>query len=222
MSGKFRCQVTIPMDSGLPEDSIVNVWHFDSDQTFSEDADDVAGRLAVFYQAIDSVLFPAQVSTPATIKVYDLADAEPRIPGYETTFALVPGASLSAIPFEVAACLSMEGARVSGANMRRRRGRIYLGPCSVSAMDTTSPRVTLSSATRTAIVNAAVALATGPDVGDGRLAVFSPTTWAEEGGTAADLDAAFEDVVRVWVDDAPDTMRSRGTAPTTRTIGLIP
>lgn len=221
MSGFFRCQVTIPMDTGTPEDNVVNVWHFDSDQTFAEDADDVVGRLRTFYQAIDGVVFPGRVGATATVKVYDLADPEPRVPGLVDTIALTNVAGANVIPNEVAICLSMAADPVSGVSPGRLRGRIFLGPVVSSALEEVGSRVRINSATRTAIVNAAVTLATGPDPGDGRLAVYSPTTHLELGGGAGNLPDAFNDVTTVWVDNACDTIRSRGERADARTTGSI-
>lgn len=209
------------MDTGTPEDDIINVWHFDSDQTFAEDADDVVGRLRTFYQAIDDVIFPPRIASTAAVKVYDLADPEPRIPGLEDTIALTPSLNTEPIPNEVAICLSMKASPVSGFNPQRLRGRIFLGPISGEALELTGSRVRVTATARTAIVNAAVTLATGPDAGDGRLAVFSPTTHTELGGTAGDLPDSFNDVTEVWVDNAPDTIRSRGEKADTRTTGAI-
>lgn len=220
MSGFFRCQVTIPMDSGVSEDSIVNVWHFDSDQTFAEDADDVVGRLRTFYQSIDH-LFPARVGSVATVKVYDLADPEPRVPGLEDTIALTTGTSTDHLPNEVAICLSMKADPVSGVSPGRLRGRVFLGPFITAVTELVSSKVRVAASVRTQIVDAAVILATGPDPGDGRLAVYSPTTHAELGGGAGALADSFNDVTQVWVDNAFDTVRSRGERGDARTIGAI-
>lgn len=208
------------MDSGNTEDNIINVWHFDSDQTFAEDADDVVARLRTFYQAIDT-LMPARVDSPATIKVYDLADPEPRVPGITDTIALTPNTTGEPIPNEVAICLSMKADPVSGVSPGRLRGRIFLGPLHDTALVVDGPRVRVAPTAMTTIVNAAVALATGPDPGDARLAVYSPTTHAELGGGAAELPDAFNDVTTVWVDNAPDTIRSRGERSDARTTGSI-
>lgn len=220
MSGFFRVQVTIPMDTGTPEDNIINVWHFDSDQTFAEDADDVVGRLRTFYQAIDGIIFPSRVGN-ASVKVYDLADPEPRIPGLEDTIVLSPDTNTAPIPNEVAMCLSMAADPVSGVSPGRLRGRIFLGPISGNALVITGSRVRFTTTALEAVRDAAVTLATGPDAGDGRLAVFSPTTFAELGGEAGDLPDSFNDVTRVWVDNAPDTIRSRGEKADSRVTGSI-
>lgn len=217
MSGFFRCQVSIPTDSGQGADHVVNVWHFDSDQTFAEDADDVAGRLATFYQSIDQMM-PGTVGPSATIKVYDLADPEPRTPGVILDVPLSPAGSGSGMPEEVAFALSMKAAPQSGINPARLRGRVFLGPFTTSALELVSGRMRVTAAFRNTILTAAETLATGPDAGDGRLAVFSPTIYAAGGGNAAALDAAFNDVVELSMDDAVDIIRSRGPKPTGRII----
>lgn len=222
MSGFFRCQVRIPMDSGTPEDDVINVWHFDSDQTFAEDADDVFGRLSDFYQAIDSIVFPARVSSTAHVKIYDLADPEPRVPGFEDDIPLSTTADNVAIPNEVAMCLSMAADPVSGVAPGRLRGRIFLGPVASTAMTVVGGRVRFAPTAMLNVVTAAQTLAVGPDPGDARLAVFSPTIHAAEGGTPADLDAAFHDVTRLWIDNAPDTIRSRGERADARETVTVP
>lgn len=220
MSGFFRVQVTIPMASGTPEDNVVNVWHFDSDQTFAEDADDVVGRLRTFYQAIDGVVLAGRVGN-ATVKVYDLADPEPRTPGLTDTIVLSPGADASVVPNEVAMCLSMRADPVSGVSPGRLRGRIFLGPVRGTALTNTGSRVRWTTTAMETVVDAAEALAVGPDPGDGRLAVYSPTTHAALGGGAGSLADAFNDVTEVWVDNAPDTIRSRGEKADTRVTASI-
>jgi len=227
MSGFFRAQVSIPSDTGLPKDAIVNTWHFESDQSFADDADDVAGRLIAFYQAIDGVVLAAIADTPVTIKMYDMADAEPRVPGYITTFTLAP-ASGTVTPPEIAMCLSFRGALASGVNMARRRGRVFLGPIHQGVLTLASGYFEFTSSAREAVRDAAVTLASGPDPGDGRLAVFSPTT-ALAGRDPEDVDqftelelaAAYEDVVEVWVDSAPDIQRRRGQTARSRTTGTV-
>lgn len=221
MSGFFRVQVRIPMDTGAPEDDVINVWHFDSDQTFAEDADDVVGRLRTFYQTIDGTLFPARVGAAATVKVYDLADPEPRSPGLVDTIALTPSLDANPMPNEVAMCLSMKADPVSGVSPGRLRGRIFIGPVASTTMTISGFRCRFTNTAMTTLRDAAVALATGPDPGDGRLAIYSPTTHAELGGGAGELADSFNDVTEVHVDNAPDTIRSRGEKADTRVTGSI-
>lgn len=216
MSGFFRCQVRLPSNTGLPEDDTVNVWHFDSDQTFAEDADDVAARLLTFYEFLDQYLSD-QLTGAIQIKVYDLEDPEPRAPGYILDGTLTIPSALN-YPREVALCLSMRGAIESGVNMRRRRGRVYLGPFNVAIGQTDAAGDVRPSSTQIGfILDAAQDLAVGPDAGDGRLAVYSPTT--DISGTLAD---SFHDVVELKMDNAWDTMRSRGVKPSASFTRSVP
>jgi hypothetical protein len=228
MSGKFRCQVALERQGARPEDAIVNTWYFDSDQTFEEDADDVAGRLVTFYTAIKG-FYSDLLTGNGRIKVYDMADPEPRAPGHVRDFALAIAASSPDFPAEVALCLSMEAAQVSGTPQARRRGRVFLGPINNGVIGaTTLGDVTVLSSARDAILAAAKTLATGPDLGDGRLSVFSPTTAGAPLGegpgqyTPQQLDDSFHDVVKLWIDDRLDTQRRRGGAPTARTTVTVP
>lgn len=229
----MRCVATLAHTSGLAEDAFVNVWHFDSDQTFAEDADDTAARLIAFYQAIDNSIFSTHMAAGITVDVYNLADPPPRVPGYTTTGSLVASAGVP-LPEEVCCCLSFSGAQVSGVNMKRRRGRVYLGPLTANVLTSgVASGVHISSTYTTIIANAAADLAHGPDAGDARLAVFStrnaadvdgvaygPTTPVSEpdvGWSDAALAAGFEDVTFGWVDNALDTQRRRGVKATLRT-----
>lgn len=214
MSGFFRAQVRLPRVGLQPEDDVINVWHFDSDQTFGEDADDVAGRLLTFYNAISGLLAPT-LDGAITIKMYDMADAEPRVPGFvlnDTLGGLSPIGS-DAYPNEIAICLSLVCSHPSGTIAARRRGRIYLGPFLSSVGDNDGPDVRVKTSTITAILDAAEDLATGPDAGDGRLAVYSPTT--DLTGTLAD---SFNDVITLKVDNAFDIQRRRGARATVTTV----
>lgn len=227
---KMRLVATLPHDSGLPKDAAVNVWHFDSDQTFAEDADDTADRLIAFYQAIGPTIIGARSAGSVTVDVYNLEDAPPRIPGHTVTGTFSPASPTAGyVPEEIAICLSFQGATGSGVNMRRRRGRVYLGPIAGNIVDSTTAGTELTAAARSTIATAAAALAHGPDVGDARLAVFSRATANLFDGLPVDaneppsgysdgaLSAGFEDVVSGWVDNAFDVQRRRGIQASART-----
>jgi hypothetical protein len=216
MATYMRAQVSIPMDTGMPEDQIINVWHFDSDQTWDEDADDVVGRLRTFYQTIDGSVFPPRVGAAATVKMYDMSDPEPRVPRIVDTIALTPGASSETNPNECAIAISMKATPVSGKSPARLRGRVFIGPIGGGCFAVSGGRVRVTTAVMTLLRDAAVALAKGPDDGDARLAVFSPTTYRELGGGPGALNESFEDVTTIWVDNAPDVIRSRGEDPDAR------
>lgn len=212
MSGKFRIQAVIERVNHVPADAIVNTWHFDSDQTFDEDADDTLDRLKQFYTDIfGGSIIGSLASGKVDYKVYDMADPTPRVPRITSTQTGLNVAG-SSLPGECSVVLSFQAAKVAGVAQARRRGRIFLGPISANAVELTNGDMQVKAAHRDVIAAAAADLAHGPDAGDARLAVYSPTI--DAGGT---LDDAFSDVVDGWVDNAVDIQRRRGAKATTRT-----
>ncbi len=103
------------------------------------------------------------------------------------------------LPTEVAACLSY----VADRNLPRNRGRIYLGPLGTNALVTSAGRVLVSPAFRTALRESAARLqgANGQSI-----------SWHLYSTVANQMKL----ITGGWVDDAFDTQRRRGTAPTVR------
>lgn len=219
-----RCiaQVTLERDGALPEDAVVNTWHFESDDiplgaTFDDNAPGLRDRLVEYYQGLQTI-FSSILTGNGTIKLYDWSEDQPRVPRLEDTFTFTPSTT-SPMPAEVAVCVSLVGALESGVKMARRRGRVFLGPVSgeIVAIVGTPADVRVHPTYRTQIVNATVDLATGAANGSFRLAIWSPTT-TREGGSDND---AWNDVVTVYVDDAFDTQRRRGGRSTARTSATV-
>lgn len=212
-------QVSLERDNGLPEDVSVNVTHWEADDRLGlEDRADwderivgLMNRIAAFYQDISSYL-SSLLSGNGTIRAYDFADPKPRIPRASLDFSFIP--SSGSFPAEVAICLSMEADQVPGVNQASRRGRIYLGPVggNTGQIGAGANDVRVSDLVANTILDAAVTMtdATG---GAFALAVFSPTILGR-GGSA---DEAWNDVTSIYIDDAYDTQRRRGGAPTKRT-----
>ena len=216
MTTFFRVQASIPSDTTVPRDAAVNTWHARTDAVDPQDGySGFVNRLITFYAAIDQ-LFSLVCASPIAFKVYNLEDAEPRVPVYDTTSTFTPSAS-GGLPTENAICLSFKADPISGVSPARLRGRLYLGPLDTATVSTSGGRVTVQGSTRTTIVNAADALA-GPEVADGgEWCVFSPTTAGAPPWSNGALDLAFKPVTSGYVDDAWDTQRRRGTAPSART-----
>jgi hypothetical protein len=122
--------------SGLPEDQVVNTFWFsnataaathitvvmDALERFYTNAA-AAGGIAAQTNAIGAYL-SSWVNPTATLKVYDQAQAEPRVPSTRS-ITLPSRLAGTGLPEEVSVCLSFRGALPSTA---RRRGRIFLGP----------------------------------------------------------------------------------------------
>ena len=214
----LRVQCNIPNDTLLPEDDAINTWHFLTvgAATPADAADDALIALGVFYAAADTYL-SGGTATPMRYKVYDLENDEPRVPILEATQTLTPSASIN-MPNEVACCISYRGEFLSGANPARRRGRIFIGPLNNSGGTSATGDFRPSSTLRTGLANAASDIIVAGQTADARWVVFSPTLAGAPPWSAATLEAASCDVTAGYIDDAFDTVRSRGLRPTTRTV----
>ena len=217
---RIRAQVTLDRRGGLPADAITNTYHFEDDSGFSSDGGisvngpGLVTRLQTFYNTLGGFMLGAGLIGTGVVRLYNMSDVKPRVPRLETGINFQPNAGGTPLPGEVALCLSFDAEKVSGQSQARRRGRVFLGTLSTSVftvpgVDTPEPRP--KAQTITDLLAAAHTMARGGS-GAFRLAVFSPT----QSVTAADQDLAWNDVVRVSVDDAFDTIRSRGTRPTKR------
>lgn len=213
-------------ESGMPADSVLNTFHFEGPTVADAAASDaLAAIVCDFYTAtaptatgnLEQWMAMGAFSIPQhSVKVYNMGDAKPRVPVSTYTETSPTFTVVAPMVAEAAVCLSYRGTVGSGMAMARRRGRIYIGPLNFNAgtADTTflrphaNFRADLTKAGRMLALDAQ---ALGYD-----WSVFSPTTEAAipPGGGG---DFPLTPIVAFWVDDAFDTIRSRGPAPTTRT-----
>lgn len=199
----LRAQLTVPMIvAGVGGDLISNTWHFATEgaTTRQAAADAAQGWLETFYGVVDAYTPSALMGSPATVKWYDLSEAEPRTPFDENSFTWTATAG-SAMPSEVACVLSFHAAYVSGSPKARRRGRIYLGPFLNTIND---PPGRFTPGFLNAIGPAAGALLTSSNASAlAKWIVYSPT------------DGQGRNVVGGWLDNAFDIQRRRGLEATT-------
>lgn len=210
----LRVQIALQGKRGLPEDQFVNTWHADgpagADGAY---AANLAQAFIDFYltsaNSVDSpwaFLSNAVATNGHTVKVYALAEPEPRAPIFEDTFDLPGALSVEGYPAEVAICCSFRGAQVSGANMARRRGRIFFGPLKNTAGDLIDNAVRPVSALQNCLVANMEQLKADVEAiaAGGHWAVYSPSS------------NQMHPVVAGWVDNSFDTQRRRGEKPTAR------
>lgn len=213
----YRFQYTIPYVSNMPTDVIVNDWSMFWPIGTPADADfeNARDRLITFYEdvfnngVITDIQAPWVASGSAELKVYNRADPPPRAPVYMSAAGYTSdAATTSVIAPEVAVCMSFQADQASGVPQARRRGRVFLGGWAealvyrgdVDEFPTVAPTV------RTAIVGAAETLLTSL-LSDG----WIWSVWSTVNGSGAA-------VTNGWVDDALDTQRRRGQAPTVRLV----
>lgn len=209
-----KTMVELPHKNAIPEDKVVHTFHWRLEANNQAAAlTAIVSRLTTFYTAVQApgtaalrTFLGGTVDQPnCRIKSYRMDEAKPRTPVQDVAFNM-GAATTTSLPREVAACLSYQGAKVSGVAQRNRRGRLYFGPLATIATTTSATDdARLDSTLRNALAGAATALA-GANSLDLEWVVYSPTTDA----TTVVTDG--------WVDDAVDIVRSRGRASSNRTL----
>lgn len=220
--------------SGLAADAVVNTWYFRSIATPVDDAPmDFVTIINDFYNQQYTPLTTSVVQFIATVqmatlretyKVYDMDHAEPRTPVLVHTPPTPSPANsaTAALPSEVAVCLSYKATAVSGSNPARSRGRFFLGPLNTSILsaDASNSASRPLATARTAIlecINRAADLAW--TTYNWQWVGFSPTN-NNTAMPSEDPDAWYR-INECWMDDAFDTQRRRGVAPTSRIVKAI-
>lgn len=186
---QLRVQVTNHNPQEPVRDAIVNTFYLDTDVDFLDfgpELDELANDVNDLFSNCVSSL--GQFTT----RIYKMSDPEPRRP--KATKSKTVTASTALGPREVALCLSF----YAGDNVPRRRGRLYLGPWTSSAMNErpTSVPINLVSTLAQGLADLG-----GPNV---QWVVHSPT------------DNEFHNVTYRWIDNEWDTIRSRGRKATVR------
>lgn len=216
----IRVQHSFQGSSGNAEDQFVNTFYFTGTRPLAGDLLALTNHVQSFYSAvaagggssIASFMGKLTDAPGARVKIYDMSDLPPRQPLQDLIYEPTGHGTGTGpnLPNELAACLSYSAAPATGIPMARRRGRIYLGPFGLEALEgagTSDNHV--STQLRTAATKAALDLAAQCAV-DGYI-------WAVH-STAGAFAAP---IARVWMDDAWDIQRRRGTRPTARTTELI-
>lgn len=212
--------------SGLAEDRFVNTWHVWADSA-SDDTQlaAIAEAFKEFYGPDGRTGFKLYMSNMASggegVSIYDVDDSPPRVPVYtwDTNVSAFGVITDKPIPHEVALCLSYEAIAASGTNPARRRGRVYIGPFNVQALPATTPTSVNGrpiSSLRAAMLSQAVLLCSELNAVDAALVTYSPTS--DAGGMTSIQSSKL--VHNFWVDDAWDTQRRRGLAPSVREESL--
>lgn len=227
-----RVMVTIPRDSAIEEDTVSNTFHFSTQNPVPDSAftiEQIEQRVEDFYKlpgggganALVAYMANDLNTSIARIRMYDMADAEPRIPFLDNIHDLGVAGGTS-LPSEVALRLSTRAALVSGVNRARLRGGLYFGPLGGLAYN-----VAAGTARPTAQVLAALALSARRLIDESEAA----STWAwviysSGARDNSDKSVPYKDrpllppivnpIVSAYVDDAFDTQRPRGVAASAR------
>lgn len=204
---RYRIQFTLPSTTLLPRDDVVNTFHVQADDVAMAN---LCGQAIwdEFYSVVGEYVGPQiSRSVDVNVRIYDLADAEPRTPVSDGSAGILAASSDgTALPAEVAVCLSLEALQASGANPQRRRGRLFFGPLNGDALAASGSYGRPSASLRGSMTTAAEAAGNAIIALGGFWCIYSRA------------DDAFRAVIRGWVDDEFDTQRRRGRDASSRLL----
>lgn len=222
----YRVQHQFNHSTGMAEDVIVNTFHFTSDLTLDQTvAQQLATLIRNFYetsgdgvapQLSNYLCYESIAPNAHTAKFYSMADAPPRAPLFTINQIASVAPTQGPLPSEVALCLSYRAALASGTVAARRRGRLYIGPLANNAID----QEAITGWARPAAGLMQALLAAG--VGLAQDAAAAGFTWVVYSSATQDAqlpnggDFGTFPITQFSVDNAFDTQRRRGAAPSTR------
>lgn len=199
-----RAQVSMPGESGLPQDQVVNTLHFFLPVAVTDPPlDEISAALTAFYQIIDEELAGQLIDSPASVTYYDLSEPEPRVPIRTPDLIALTVDATDALPPEVALALSFQAPKVSGEDQRRRRGRIYVGPFTETGSSAGRPAAALLTTMESALQGL---------LDDATAA----TTWAWV--VYSRVGDSVATITEAWIDNEWDTQRRRGRVATDRIL----
>lgn len=210
MTKSYLVQVAMPNVSAMPEDVVINTFSFIGPDIPTEpQRTELKTRLTAFYNSVHAPgtarltsFFPSTLALAGTrIKAYRREDVVPRAPVFDDALPLTPGTG-DPLPHEVALVMSFQATAISGTPQAQRRGRIYLGPLSTNVLTPASLDARPTGGFINAVKGAGSFLWSESD---------ADWDWVVHSSIAGDAT-----VVGGWVDNAFDSQRRRGTAPTVR------
>lgn len=215
--GYRQVQISVPYFTNIPKDVVTNVLHFGwggGGEPGPSDLTNLKDMCANFIEQIYDIAGGSGMApwcSPALtrVKIYDLAALVPRVPELDLITPLtVKQDTSSTVATETAVCLSLRGAHIPGTSLASERGRVFIGgigsSCIFSGTGADFPRP--SGAFTTNIKNAAAAL----------VAVVATTHWQWVVYSRKHSFASL--VMGGFIDNALDTQRRRGNAPTARVL----
>lgn len=197
MATTYGFQISMPVDTNLPRDRIVNMVHLEhvTGGIFDTDLEAICADIAEMYQFhyLDS-------TKEVLVKAYD-TDAKPNYP--RASVVVNPGVPWGcSSPREIALCMSFAA---NHRGNKSERGRIYLMPSLVAGQNLLGQRPSAGQLTW-ALNFYTSPNQSFPDIGgvDWKFGVWSPTY------------KKFTQSQQAWVNDDWDVQRRRGLRESTR------
>lgn len=229
-AGSTLVRAVMESSTGLPSDRYINDFAFEFDGTpIAANYDNIVTVVSDFYRVVTTgaasvgqfISNAVNRSATHTIDVYHITAGPIGSPVYSESWLGPPTtSSTSGLPTEVAGVLSFHAdltdiPEESGVThpRARRRGRVFIGPLNINAVDISNAPYRLAGSGSGAFLNtlreAATRLADDAAAND-----FTWSVWSR-------ADATLRPVVAGWTDNAPDTQRRRGPASTARVTWTV-
>lgn len=201
--------VHLPYLTGLPEDEAVNTFAFDNQSVNDPITGDLTDIIIAAYNGGGTPMggiISESVSRATNACRVDLAEIEVLGPTpnvgpvyYSDTFTLTAvSGTASPLPLEVAIVTSFYNSTETSTTIRRRRGRVYLGPINLTCLDAAGTYPLVTDATLTKINTAMEAMQVAAAAADVPWCV-----WSRASGELFPVDSG-------WTENDFDTQRRRG------------
>lgn len=217
---EIQVKVLIPCVTGLPEDIATHDWSWTSNDTTVGTTDDILAALFAFYDtnfadqgygetagSLTGAMSDSVVDEDWTFKFYErnVVTNELTLLRQEAQSMTGLAADANVLPSECAVRMTAHGLLTGGESDRRKRGGWFFGPglTAAACRSVSGGRVLVNDDVITRLRTA------GRWLLDNQPA---DSAWVIYSGTGF----VAHPVVGGWVDNAFDTIRSRGTAHTTR------
>lgn len=204
----YTVQHSLQGKSNEAKDRYINSFHLDGPITADHTTlTNISAAVKAFFSSLNVYYSTYANGLGETVKIYNLEDAKPRVPIYSEISETAPfgASSVQQLPEEVAVCLSMAANPSAPLPQARRRGRIYIGPLNINVL---GDNVT-GQPCRVATVFQDALLAKAVILNNALHAVGGDYTWIILSQTAN----TFVPIANFTVDNAFDTQRRRGAAP---------
>lgn len=216
--------VILPYTTGLPDDVAINTFAFRADDETAATTeippllvslynDTVTGGGSNRISRLLSEVIDRSTNV-CDIVLAEIVDPGPTVdvgPAFSITpftlGSLSGGGTPVSLPLEVAVCASFYDTIDTATPIRRRRGRVYLGPLDIAVLDQTGPYPLVSSGTGGATTMIGEAFERLAE--DSAAAGVDWCVWSRTGGFLTGIDSGF-------VNNEFDTQRRRGAEATLR------
>lgn len=205
----YYATVTLAAASGNPEDVAVNTFAVGQIGTVDAAlATTWSGLLKNFYDACWAAgALRGFADVGHVVKIYDIPNPKPLYPIFERTFSLTNNPGGPDMPEEVALCVSYKNTLANTVPRARRRGRIYISGWVEARNAAGRPDATAIPGLLNAYSGYVQAF--------NALGTLKAGVWSRTNATVYPVDT-------ISVDNAWDTMRSRGSKATTRSTFVLP